>query len=435
MAIPNFTPVSQTSRVVLPTTGSPDLVSDSLCFNCYGDPSSDLFSTNFLSGAADQVAYTYKMLGGDVLDIELTPANVYACYEEAVLEYSYLLNLHQAENMLSNVLGNTTGTFNHDGKLLPGSLSSSLGGTHVNLKFPRFDFGYSRRISDGIGGEIGIGGLETEFSASVSMTPGVQDYDLQAIIQSASAAGIDVDGDPVDFSGSVGSRRILVKRVYFETPQAAWRFFGYYGGLNVVGNLSHYGQYSDDSSFEVIPVWQNKSQAMAYEDAIWTRNSHYSYEIKNNKIRFFPAPGNSSPTKMWINFTIPQDAWEPATGSVDIGVDGINNMNTLPFENLPYENINAIGKHWIRRYALACAKGVLGQVRAKFNPVPIPGNETQLNADQLLEESKSELEALREELKDILTRLTYKELAVSDAELVEATSRVQQLIPQPIFTG
>ena len=31
-----------------------------------------------------------------------------------------------------------------------------------------------------------------------------------------------------------------------------WRFYGYYGGLNVVGNLSTYGQYSDESTFEVI---------------------------------------------------------------------------------------------------------------------------------------------------------------------------------------
>ena len=64
-----------------------------------------------------------------------------------------------------------------------------------------------------------------------------------------------------------------------------WRFYGYYGGLNAVGNLSNYGMYADDSTFEVIPPYQNKMQAMAYEDAIYTRNSHYSYQIRNNKIR------------------------------------------------------------------------------------------------------------------------------------------------------
>ena len=83
--------------------------------------------------------------------------------------------------------------------------------------------------------------------------------------------------------------------MFYKTPQAMWRFYGYYGGLNTVGNLSYYGQYADDSTFEVIPVWQNKSQAMAFEDSIYTRTSHFSYEIKNNKLRIFPDTTTVSP--------------------------------------------------------------------------------------------------------------------------------------------
>ena len=36
--------------------------------------------------------------------------------------------------------------------------------------------------------------------------------------------------------------------------------------------------------------------------------------------------------------------------------DGINNMNNLPFANLPYGSINSIGKQWIRRFALSLSK-------------------------------------------------------------------------------
>ena len=69
-----------------------------------------------------------------------------------------------------------------------------------------------------------------------------------------------------------------------------WRFYGYYGGLNVVGNLYTYGQYSDESTFEVVPAWQNKLQSMAFETNLYTRASHYSYEIFDNRIRVYPAP-------------------------------------------------------------------------------------------------------------------------------------------------
>ena len=55
-------------------------------------------------------------------------------------------------------------------------------------------------------------------------------------------------------------------------------------GIGVVGNMSTYGQYADDSTFELVPAWQNKMQAIMYEDSIFTRTSHFSYEIKNNKL-------------------------------------------------------------------------------------------------------------------------------------------------------
>jgi hypothetical protein len=368
------------------------------------------------------------MLGGDVLDIELKPANIYSCYEQAVLEYSYLVNIHQGKNVLSNILGNTTGSFDSDGNLQAGALKTELSGTHVSLKYPKFDFAYARRVADGIAFEANIGGTEPVYSASFDTINGVQDYDLQAIV-SASAAQ-----SGFDYSGKVGNKRIVIKKVFWKTPYAMWRFYGYYGGLNVVGNLSSYGQYADDSTFEVVPVWQNKAQAMAYEDSIYTRASHYSYEIKNNKLRLFPIPESHSPRKFWIQFAVPSDSYiEPS--KIDTGIDGVNNLNTAPFGNIPFNNINSIGKQWIRRFALACAKGVLGQIRGKYSTVPIPGNEVTLNYAQLLEQSEKEKDALRDELKTVLDELTYNNLIEGDAKLVEATARVQERVPLNIFVG
>ena len=85
---------------------------------------------------------------------------------------------------------------------------------------------------------------------------------------------------------------------------------------------------------------------LAFEDAIYTRLSHFSYEIKNNKLRLFPDTTGVSPTKMWVEFSVASSAWDEA-GSSNTGVKGINNMNTLPFENIEYLNINSIGKQWI----------------------------------------------------------------------------------------
>ncbi len=428
MSIPNLRPESQTSAVILPSTGTVGDVAATLPYGIYKE------STDFLSGAAEQVAYVYKKLGGDVLDIEIKADNVYANYEEAVLEYSYIINSHQAKNVLSDFLGTTTGSFDHKGELKTSELSSSLSGTTMALKYPRFEFAYARRVAEGMGVDAGVGGNITEYSASIKTVSGQQDYDLQTIISSAASSGTDAAGNTVPYQDKVGNKRVLIKRVYYKTPHAMWRFYGYYGGLNTVGNLSNYGQYADDSTFEVIPTWQNKAQSLAFEDSIYTRNSHYSYELTDNWLRIYPKPVSSSPSYFWVSFSISTDPWEK-NDRADDGIDGVNNMNTLPFENIPYANINSIGKQWIRRFCLALSKETLGQVRSKFASIPIPGAEVSLNGSDLLSQAKEEQEMLRTELKELLDELTYGKMMVGDAESVEAVNNIQKKIPLKVFVG
>jgi len=420
MSIPTLTPASQTSAIALPVTGTWTSASTitNYAFAIYADSDSVLYDGNFVSGAIDQVSYTFKKLGGDVLDIEITQQNVYSAYEEAVLEYSYIVNVHQAKNSLPNMLGNTTGTFDHDGLL-----SGSSPGSNIELKYPKFRLAYTERIGDAIGTEIGLDGYENEYSASFNIVDKQTDYDLQTIISSSYSASLDIN-----------DKKINIKKVFYKTPHAMWRFFGYYGGMNSVGNLSTYGMFADDSTFEVIPPYQNKLQAMAYEDAIWTRNSHYSYELKNNKIRIFPQPRSTQVGKMWVQFTIHRNAWDEDEDR-RVGVSGINNMNTLPFANIPYKSINSIGKQWIRRFALALTKEMLGQVRGKFSTIPIPGESVTLNHSELLSQAKEEQEKLREELKTILDELTYNKLTVQQAETVKAANEVLMNAPLGVFVG
>ena len=540
MSLPTLTPSSTLSAVALPATGSTTKVNTAVPYKIYSEENSTLYSSHFISGAVDQVSYVYKKLGGDVLDIELTEGNVYAAYEEAVLEYSYLINVHQATNILGDSLGNTTGSFDSKGVLLSGSLSSSLGGDHVALRYPKFDYGMSRNISEGVSSDLGLMHA-TQYSASFRVKPKQQDYDLQTIISSQTSVTAsatitisdhekltadqdtitilttdgteiiatananqttDTDinnptfdigdgsnnntatnlaialnansritatakdatvtirqvtpgkegnteivlsdsldpgmtkidfsgGSTVDFHGKIGDKTILVKKVYYKTPHAMWRFFGYYGGLNVVGNLHNYGQFSDDSTFQLVPAWHNKAQAMAFEDAIYTRMSQYSYELKGSTLRLNPCPYTGGPTHMWIEFSIPEDSWDRD----DAKTRGVNNMNTLPIGNLPFVSINSIGKQWIRRFALALCKEMLGQIRSKFASIPIPGENVTLNGSALITEGKDEQEKLREELKKTLSELTYQKVAEQESLMMETAGKTLEKVPNYIFVG
>jgi hypothetical protein len=69
---------------------------------------------------------------------------------------------------------------------------------------------------------------------------------------------------------------------------------------------------------------------------------------------------------MWVEFSVKSTAWDE-TDDVDRGISGVNNMNTLPFENIEYLNINSIGKQWIRRFALvSLQRDAWGNIRSKF---------------------------------------------------------------------
>lgn len=414
MSFPDLTPASTVSAITLPETSTDVLatVVDSLAIGYYNTES-------FVSGARAQVAYTYKRLGGDVLDIEITAKNVYNHYEEAVLEYSYIVNLHQARNALGSALGGPTGSFDHEGRLTEGE--------DVSLKYPKFQFDYAFRNADKFSTEALVGGTEPLYSASFDVVPDQQDYDLQEIV-SGSQAGSDWDG--------MDNKRIKIRQVYYVTPRQMWRFYGYYGGLNVVGDMHNYGQYADDSTFNVIPPWQNKLQAMAYEDHLYTRTSHYSYEINDNKLRLYPSPSSVTEDKFWFRFTVETGNSAFSTGSYDSGVDGVNNMNTMPIENIPFNKVNSIGQQWIRRFALALSKETLGQIRGKFGgQVPIPGDNVTLNASDLLSQASAEQQALREELNKQLDEMLYAKLAETDKTMVENMDAIVQKVPLKIFVG
>ena len=248
----NLQPASTVSAVILPSTGTLTDVDSALAYGIYtAAGTTNAGVRSFISGAVDQVAYVYNKLGGAILDIEIKADNVYNAYEEACLEYSYIINTHQAKNVLSELLGHNTGSFNQDGEFDSYSEGTS---EKPNLKFPSFRLDYLTTVGKGMSSHAGIGANERIYSASFDLVQDKQDYDLQDLIYSASL------NSSSPFYNKVGKNAITIQRVYYKSPVAMWNFFGGYT-IGAVGNLSTYGMYADDSNFQLVPAWQNILQA------------------------------------------------------------------------------------------------------------------------------------------------------------------------------
>lgn len=70
----------------------------------------------------------------------------------------------------------------------------------------------------------------------------------------------------------------------------------------------------------------------------------------------------------------------------------------LEYRALDSGTMHPAYKVFIQKYALACAKGVLGEIRGKYQSLPSPGGGAVLNGKDLIQASESEKKKLEESL-------------------------------------
>ena len=165
------------------------------------------------------------------------------------------------------------------------------------------------------------------------------------------------------------------------------------------------------------------------------RSSAYSFDLVNNQLRIFPIPTYNS--NLFFHYIKRDERNDVTAGSPDNYNSGsstlITNVSNVPYANPIFNEINSIGKQWIRLYALAAVKEMLGYVRKKYNTIPIPGADITLNGDDLLTDARSEKDKLLEQLRamlDVTSRKTQLENQSMEAEFIQKTLTN---VPNPIY--
>ena len=104
-----------------------------------------------------------RRLGYPIVDIEMQSGSFYACFEEAVTEYSSQVNQFNIRDNLLHLQGQSTG--------------SNLSGKRVTPTLGRTVF-----LSQQYGTEAGVGGYVDWKKGSITVTKDVQEYDLNALV-------------------------------------------------------------------------------------------------------------------------------------------------------------------------------------------------------------------------------------------------------------
>lgn len=331
-----------------------------------------------------------QRLGYPIVEIELQDINFYAAFEEAITTYGNEVFQYKIREGYLSMEGNSTGSAFNNQVITP-NLGSII------------------RISETYASEAGAGGYTTYYTGSFRMTPGVQDYDLNAILRS---------------QGITGS--VEIKRVFYESPPAIVRYFDPYAGTGTgIQSLLEtfgFGQFSPGINFLLMPIYFDvqKIQAIELNDQI--RKSAYSFDIRNNKLRVFPIPTRDQ--IMLFHYILVDERNSVTAGPFSGNPGLITNISNVPYANPVYVQINAVGKQWIRQYALALVKEMLGYVRKKYSAIPIPGAEVTLNGDDLLADARTEKAALLEQLRGTLeetSRKTQLEKQALEADSIQKT--------------
>jgi hypothetical protein len=356
--------------------------------------------TQFQSDAEKVADWCARRLGYPLVDIELQAVNFFTCFEEAINEYGSQLYHFQIINNFHTLEGTSTGSNLNNSIVTP-----NLGNT-VN-------------ISDQYGNEIDAGGGNYKIeTGSLSVKAGQQRYDLLTNTSSSIS----------------GSDSVYIKRIYHYQPAAINRYFDPYAGTGTgIQSLMEafgFGNYSPGVNFMLMPMYFDvlKIQAIELNDSI--RKSAYYFDIVDNRyLKLFPIPYRD--TTLHFEYVLKSVANNPVKDTSN----GVTNLSNAPYTNPTYKFINEPGRQWIRRYALALAKEMLGSIRGKYQSIPIPGADTTLDYNRLLNEASAEKISLIEELKVFLeetTRVKQLERQNQEAQLTQETF---YKVPYTIYVG
>ena len=346
-------------------------------------------------------SWSAKRLGYPIMSVELQSGSFYACFEEAISEYSSQVNQFNIKDNLLHLTGQATGS-------------------NVTHKRVTPTMGRSVFLAKQYGTEAGVGGDVDIKKGSISVTSGSQEYDLNDL-----------------FVDENGSGAIEVKRVYYEGTPAMQRFFDPYattgyGTINMVQGFG-FGQQSPAVSFTLMPLFEDllRVQAIELNDSI--RKSAHSFSLVNNKLRIFPDPTEDS--TMYFDYVDVSDRDNPLITEYSGSTNVVSDYSNVPYDNMEYQFINDVGKQWIRKYGLALCKELLGMIRSKYGAIPIPNAETSLDGDTLRSEAAAEKEVLVTQLREMLEQTSRKALLEADKDEAEFLQEKLNKVPYPIYIG
>ena len=365
--------------------------------------------SNFQTDGPKVANWCAKRLGYPIVDIELQDENFFACFEEAVTEYSSQVNRFNIRENLLLARGSATGS-NLTHSTIKQNLNQLIG----------ISSQYGQEATTPVGGDMRL------YSGSISASKDVQAYDL------TNTSNTFLESGDADTLLNDGTSAYEIKRVFYESSPALTRFFDPHVGSGMGSQQMldgfGWGGMSPAVNYLMMPMYDDllRVQAIEFNDQI--RKSAYSFHLVSNRLHIFPIPTS--------NFKLRFQYYKKAERTTLI-TDGtaVSDFSNIGYDNMVYTNINHPGRQWIRKYALALTKELLGSIRGKYGSMPIPNGEVSLDGDTLRSEGAAERDALVAELREDLEAASRRMLMERQNDEANFQQETINKIPLNIYIG
>jgi hypothetical protein len=365
-----------------------------------------------------------RKLGAPVMGVELLDEQIEECICEAIEEYSGYINDWVLRNRLGEMLG------------LPSEVDFTLKYVSNSLYFEN---AYGTQIGEQIG--LGANGTREVKTASITLTAGTQDY-------------------------SVPQGREVLDILWF-TPSFINLF-----GLDPFANsniaFSEFGaSFAGHTLYHVMPVFDTIMTAQAAELRNRVRGSEYHYILRpgpdgTKTLKLFPVPRNAgagdnnvgigggagTPGTVFYTYrdrvgfygnpNFSGNTANPgytATTETEQGNGLVSGPGDAQLNYINWYQLNSVAQTWIKKYAQALAKELLGVgIRGKFNgQLPIPGAELTINKDDLISTGREDQQRLLDKLEKDLEELSYDRIMEKRAMVQESVNKTLSYIPMKIW--
>ena len=188
--------------------------------------------------------YVASKLGHPVMQLEFNSGSMYACFEEAVSEYSQQINHYNTRNWMWEHYGNTSTTtgMSSTGSHQP---ETPIGGLSLFT------------LSEQYGQAVNVGGNATMLTGSITLSSSKQVYDL-----TSDAGDVTLE---INVNESQGDR-IEIQRVFNHGPAAISKFYdpfaGTYDNIELLDSFG-FGNVSPAVSYILRPMSYDLARANA----------------------------------------------------------------------------------------------------------------------------------------------------------------------------